>query len=232
MPDFCFAPQPQPSVGIANSTDRFPVRRIFCVGRNYAAHARELGNDDREPPFFFTKPADAVIDDCGPVPYPPLTNNLHHEIELVVAVGEGGANIAAGEALKHVWGYGVGVDLTRRDLQDEAKKMARPWDWSKGFDNSAVCSALIAADKAGNPDSGRIWLSVNGVERQSGDLADMIWPVADIIAFCSQSMTLQKGDLIYTGTPAGVSELKVGDHVTGGVEGMGTIDFTVSGGAS
>jgi hypothetical protein len=162
----------------------------------------------------------------------PVSDERHHEIELVVAVGEGGANIGAGEALKHVWGYGVGVDLTRRDLQDEAKKMARPWDWSKGFDNSAVCSALIPADKAGNPDSGRIWLSVNGVERQSGDLADMIWPVADIIAFCSQSMTLQKGDLIYTGTPAGVSELKVGDHVTGGVEGMGTIDFTVSGGAS
>lgn len=230
MPDFCFAPQPQPSVGIAGSSERFPVRRIFCVGRNYAAHAREMGKDpDREPPFFFTKPADAVVDDCGPVPYPPLTNNLHHEIELVVAIGEGGADIAADKALDHVWGYGVGVDLTRRDLQDEAKKAARPWDWSKGFDNSAVCAALLPVAKSGHPASGRIWLSVNGTTRQDADLAELIWPVADTIAFASQSIKLERGDLIYTGTPAGVGELKIGDEVTGGIEGLGEITFSIGG---
>lgn len=229
MPDFCFAPQPQPSVAIAGTFDRFPVRRIFCVGRNYAAHAREMGADDREPPFFFTKPADAVIDDCGPVPYPPLTKNLHHEIELVVAIGEGGANISANQALAHVWGYGVGVDLTRRDLQDEAKKAARPWDWSKGFDNSAVCAALVPVSQSGNPDTGRIWLSVNGTVRQDADLNEMIWPVADCIAFASQSVKLERGDLIYTGTPAGVSDLKIGDEVKGGIDGLGDITFSVIG---
>ncbi|HEY5817408.1 MAG TPA: fumarylacetoacetate hydrolase family protein [Mesorhizobium sp.] len=228
MPDFCFAPQPQPSIGIAGSTERYPVRRIFCVGRNYAAHAREMGKDpEREPPFFFMKPADAVIDDCGPVPYPPLTSNLHHEIELVVAIAEGGSNIAAENALAHVWGYGVGVDLTRRDLQDEAKKLSRPWDWSKGFDNSAVCAALHPAESAGQLKAGRIWLSVNGDIRQDGDLADLIWPVADTIAFASQSMALQSGDLIFTGTPAGVSAINPGDRVKGGIDGLGEIDFSV-----
>jgi len=200
------------------------------VGRNYAAHAREMGKDpDREPPFFFTKPADAVIDDCGPVPYPPLTANLHHEIELVVAIGEGGEDIAPESALAHVWGYGVGCDLTRRDLQDEAKKLARPWDWSKGFDNSAVCAPLVPVATAGHPEKGRIWLSVNGETRQQGDLADMIWPVADCIAFCSKAMRLERGDLIYTGTPAGVGALAPGDKVTGGIEGIGPIEFTISG---
>lgn len=230
MPDFCFAPQPQPSVGIAGTFDRFPVRRIVCVGRNYAAHAREMGKDpDREPPFFFTKPADAVIDDCGPVPYPPLTNNLHFEVELVVAIGEGGAGISAGKALEHVWGYGVGVDLTRRDLQDEAKKAARPWDWSKGFDNSAVCAPLVPAAKTGHPNTGRIWLSVNGTVRQDGDLSEMIWPVADTIAFASQSIKLERGDLIFTGTPAGVGEIKIGDQVEGGIDGVGDISFSIGG---
>ena len=228
MPDFCFAPQPQPSVGIADSTERFPVRRIICVGRNYAAHAREMGKDpDREPPFFFTKPADAVIDDCGPVPYPPLTKNLHHEVELVVAIATGGSDIPPDKALGHVWGYGVGVDLTRRDLQDEAKKMARPWDWSKGFDNSAVCAALYPVAKVGNPASGRIWLSVNGEVQQDGNLDEMIWPVADTIAFCSKSMALQSGDLIFTGTPSGVGALEPGDKVEGGIEGLGELWFTV-----
>lgn len=227
MPDFCFAPQPQPSVGIAGSNERFPVRRVFCVGRNYAAHVREMGNDEREPPFFFTKPADAVIDDCGPVPYPPLTRNLHHEVELVVAIGEGGANIAADAALAHVWGYGVGVDLTRRDLQDEAKKASRPWDWSKGFDNSAVCAALTPVARSGNPTSGRIWLSVNGKIVQDADLNEMIWPVADCIAFCSQSVKLERGDLIFTGTPAGVGALAIGDQVKGGIAGLGEIDFSI-----
>lgn len=229
MPDFCFAPQPQASVAIAGSNERFPVRRIFCVGRNYAAHAREMGNDDREPPFFFTKPADAVIDDCGPVPYPPLTKNLHHEIELVVAIGRGGEDIPADKALEHVWGYGVGVDLTRRDLQDEAKKAARPWDWSKGFDNSAVCAALVPLATSGHPAKGRIWLSVNGAVKQDGDLNEMIWPAADCIAFCSQSMKLERGDLIFTGTPAGVGALEPGQKIEGGIDGIGKIDFTISG---
>jgi len=230
MPDFCFAPQPQPSVAIAGSDQRFPVRRIFCVGRNYAAHAREMGKyPDRDPPFFFMKPADAVIDDCGPVPYPPLTENLHHEIELVVAIGKPGADIPADKALDHVWGYGVGVDLTRRDLQEEAKKHARPWDWSKGFDNSAVCAALQPVAKAGNLAKGRIWLSVNGEQRQTGDLADLIWPVPNVIAFASQSMALQAGDLIFTGTPAGVGAIKPGDKVEGGIDGLGKIEFSVSG---
>lgn len=229
MPDFCFAPQPQPSVAIAGSNERFPVRRVFCVGRNYAAHVREMGNDEREPPFFFTKPADAVIDDCGPVPYPPLTKNLHHEVELVVAIGEGGANIAADAALAHVWGYGVGVDLTRRDLQEEAKKASRPWDWSKGFDNSAVCAALTPVARSGNPISGRIWLSVNGKVVQDADLNEMIWPVADCIAFCSQSVKLERGDLIFTGTPAGVGALAIGDQVKGGIDELGGIDFSIIG---
>lgn len=229
MPDFCFAPQPQPSIGIVDSKERFPVRRIFCVGRNYAAHAREMGKDpDREPPFFFMKPADAVIDDCGPVPYPPLTKNLHHEIELVVAIGQGGEDIPVDKALGHVWGYGVGVDLTRRDLQDEAKKASRPWDWSKGFDNSAVCAALYPAAAVGSPAKGRIWLSVNGETRQDGDLDELIWPVADTIAFASQSMKLERGDLIFTGTPAGVGALQPGDKVDGGIEGLGGIRFSIS----
>jgi fumarylpyruvate hydrolase len=230
MPDFCFAPQPQPSVAIADSNERFPVRRILCVGRNYAAHAREMGNDpNREPPFFFTKPADAVIDDCGPVPYPPLTNNLHHEIELVVAIAEGGSNIDPSTALNHVWGYGVGVDLTRRDLQEEAKKAARPWDWSKGFDNSAVCAPLVPVAKCGNPASGRIWLAVNGIARQDADLTELIWPVANTIAFASQAIKLERGDLIYTGTPAGVAELKIGDQIEGGIDGVGAISFSIGG---
>jgi fumarylpyruvate hydrolase len=230
MPDFCFAPQPQPSVAIAGSTERFPVRRIFCVGRNYAAHAREMGKDpDREPPFFFTKPADAVIDDCGPVPYPPLTKNLHHEVELVVAIAKAGEDIPTDKALDHIWGYGVGVDLTRRDLQDEAKKLSRPWDWSKGFDNSAVCAALHPVAAVGHPAKGRIWLSVNDKTRQDGDLDELIWPVADTIAFCSQSIALQQGDLIFTGTPAGVAALEPGDKVDGGIDGVGAIKFTISG---
>ncbi len=228
MPDFCFAPQPQASVAIAGSNERFPVRRIFCVGRNYEAHAREMGADTREPPFFFQKPADAIIDDCGPVPYPPLTQNLHHEIELVVAIGTGGEDIPVEKALEHVWGYGVGVDLTRRDLQEEAKKASRPWDWSKGFDNSAVCSALVPVATSGHPTAGRIWLSVNGAVKQDGKLEDLIWPVADCIAFCSQSVKLQQGDLIYTGTPAGVGAIPPGAKIDGGVDGLGKIDFTIT----
>ncbi|WP_244788106.1 fumarylacetoacetate hydrolase family protein [Cupriavidus pauculus] len=228
MTDFVIDPPVQPSVAVAGSTARFPIRRVFCVGRNYAAHAREMGKDpDREPPFFFTKPADAVVPAEGTVPYPPLTENLHHEIELVVAIGKGGANVSAAQALDLVWGYGVGVDLTRRDLQDVAKKMSRPWDWSKSFDASGPCGPLRPVSAVGHPSKGAIWLNVNGETRQKGDLDELIWPVADVIAYISEAMTLQPGDLIFTGTPAGVGALNPGDTVSGGVEGVGEITFTI-----
>ncbi|MCR4267976.1 fumarylacetoacetate hydrolase family protein [Nitratireductor sp. ZSWI3] len=229
MAEFVFPPAAQPSVAVAGSEARFPVRRIFCVGRNYAAHAREMGQDpDREPPFFFSKPGDAVVDSGAAIPYPSLTEDLHHEIELVVAIGKGGSDIEASEAPSHVFGYAVGIDLTRRDLQGEAKKMGRPWDWAKAFDRSAPCGAITQVDKTGHPAKGRIWLAVNGTVRQDGDLAELIWPVADVIALCSRAMELKPGDLIYTGTPAGVGALKPGDRVEGGVDGVGEIAITIS----
>ncbi|VWD61545.1 5-carboxymethyl-2-hydroxymuconate isomerase [Burkholderia lata] len=218
----------RPSVEVDQSSARFPVRRVFCVGRNYADHAREMGADpDREPPFFFTKPADAIVPASGTVAYPPLTNDLHHEIELVVAIGKDGRSIDPADALSHVWGYGVGVDLTRRDLQAEAKKLSRPWDWAKGFDSSGPVTALRAAAATGHPATGRIWLAVNGDTRQHGDLADMIWAVPDVIAYVSRSVELKAGDLIFTGTPAGVGALQPGDRVTGGVDGVATFEFVV-----
>jgi len=228
MTDFVIQPAPQASVAVAGSQARFPIRRVFCVGRNYAAHAREMGKDpDREPPFFFTKPADAVVAAEGTVPYPPLTENLHHEIELVVAIGKAGTNVKPEQALDLVWGYGVGVDLTRRDLQDVAKKMSRPWDWSKSFDASGPCGPLQPASAIGHPAKGAIWLKVNGETRQEGDLTELIWPVADVIAYISEAMALQPGDLIFTGTPAGVGALNPGDAVTAGVAGVGEIAFTI-----
>lgn len=228
MPEFVFAPPPVPSVGIAGEAHRFPVRRIFCVGRNYAAHAREMGRDpDREAPFFFTKPADAVVDSGAVIPYPPQTNNLHYEIELVVAIGPGGADIPRERALDHVWGYGVGVDLTRRDLQIAARDMGRPWDWGKAFDLSAPCAPVQRASSVGHRSAGRIWLAVNGVVKQDADLTEMIWPVPDVIALLSQSMALQAGDLIMTGTPAGVGAIVPGDVVTGGIDGLGDIAITI-----
>lgn len=217
-----------PSVAIAATQERFPVRRIFCVGRNYAAHAREMGNDpDREPPFFFAKPADAVVDSGTEIPYPPLTKNLHHEIELVVAIAKGGSRIARDTALDHVWGYAVGIDLTRRDLQDEAKAARRPWDWSKGFDRSAPCGPLTRADAWHAPTNGRIWLAVNGEVRQDAYLSELIWPVEDIVAICSEGMELRPGDLIFTGTPAGVGALQPGDRMTAGIDGLGEIDIRI-----
>ena len=213
-----------PTVEIAESDDRFPVRRIFCVGRNYAEHAREMGGaPDREPPFFFAKPSDAVIGAAAEIAMPPRTANLHHEIELVVALGSGGRDIAQDAAIETVFGYAVGNDLTRRDLQAEAKGAGRPWDMAKGFDHSAVISPIRSADAIGHPANARIWLSVNGVLQQEGDIADMIWPVADIIAELSTYVELKAGDLIYTGTPAGVGRIVRGDLVEGGVEGVGTI---------
>jgi fumarylpyruvate hydrolase len=228
MSDFVFPPAPQASNAVAGSDARFPIRRVFCVGRNYEAHAREMGNDpNREPPFFFMKPADAVVAASGTVPYPPLTDDLHHEVELVVAIGKGGSNLSVDEALGHVWGYAVGVDLTRRDLQAVAKKMSRPWDWAKGFDASAPCGAIVPVAASGHPQAGSISLSVNGEVRQQGDLNELIWPVADVIAIISQSVVLAPGDLIYTGTPAGVGALQPGDRVGAQVEGVGSIEFTM-----
>jgi fumarylpyruvate hydrolase len=228
MKPFVIDPPPNPSVGVAGSSERFPIRRVFCVGRNYAAHAREMGNDpSREPPFFFTKPADAVVAATGQVPYPPLTSDLHHEVEMVVALGRGGRNISADKALDLVWGYGVGLDLTRRDLQAEAKKLGRPWDWAKGFDASAVCSDITPVQVTGHPTQSAIWLKINGEMRQHGTLDEMIWPVADVIASISQSVALAPGDLIFTGTPAGVGPLQPGDRVTAGVDGVTEIAFEI-----
>lgn len=228
MANYIFPPAPQPSVAISGSESRFPIRRVFCVGRNYEAHAREMGNDpNREPPFFFMKPADAVVAAQGSVPYPPLTEDLHHEVEMVVAIGKAGVRVNRDAALDLVWGYGVGVDLTRRDLQAVAKKMSRPWDWAKGFDASAPCGPLVPVATTGHPGKGRISLSVNGEVRQEGDLNDLIWPVADVISYISESVALAPGDLIFTGTPAGVGPLQPGETVQAVVEGVGEIEFTM-----
>jgi fumarylpyruvate hydrolase len=228
MTSYVFTPPAIPSIAIANSEARFPVRRVFCVGRNYADHAREMGaNPDREPPFSFSKPADSVVPASGEVPYPSLTSELHHEIELVVAIGRGGRNVSTSEALDHVWGYGVGVDLTRRDLQAVAKKMGRPWDWAKGFDASAPVTPITPVARSGHPSTGRIWLAVNGDARQTGDLAEMIWPVSNVIGYVSQAVALVPGDIIFTGTPAGVDAISTGDYVTGGVDGLAEFGFTL-----
>ena len=221
---YVFDPPPVPSLGIDGEAARFPVHRIYCVGRNYAEHAREMGHDPtREPPFFFMKPADSLIVDGGDFPYPSQTQDVHHEIELVAALGSGGDNIAEGDALNHVFGYAVGLDMTRRDLQGEAKKMGRPWDTGKGFDRSAPCSSLKRSSAIGHPAQGRIWVEVNGATRQLGDLADLIWSVPEMIAYLSTLFTLRAGDLIFTGTPAGVASVQRGDVLEGGVDGVGTI---------
>jgi fumarylpyruvate hydrolase len=210
-----------PSLPVAGDTRRFAVNRIYCVGRNYADHAREMGHDpDREPPFFFMKPASAIVTDGADMQYPSLSNDVHHEIEMVVAIGKGGANIAADKALEHVYGYGVGLDMTRRDLQGEAKKMGRPWDTGKAFDQSAPCSALVPVAQCGHPSKGSIRLMVNGEVRQEGDLNQLIWNVPDTIAYLSTLFTLQPGDLIFSGTPAGVAPIKKGDVLEGEVVGL------------
>ena len=225
---FIFPAPSQPSVEIKGRAERFPVHRIYCVGRNYAAHAREMGKDpDREPPFFFTKPANAIVANNATIPYPPRTSNLHHEIELVVALGKVAHNVSAAQALDHVYGYAVGNDLTRRDLQFAARDQGRPWDTSKGFDRSAVISAITPAEVSGHLRSGRIWLKVNGEARQQGDIADMIWKVPEVIAELSTLFELAPGDLIYTGTPAGVGALHPGDRIEGGIDALDTIVTTI-----
>lgn len=229
MTEFVIAVPKTPSLAVEGQSARFPLRRVYCVGRNYSEHAREMGHDpDREPPFFFSKPADAVVPASGSVPYPTLTEDLHYEVELVVAIAQGGKNIAVADALSHVWGYTVGVDLTRRDLQAQAKKMGRPWDFAKGFDASAPASPLLPVSQTGHPATGKIWLDVNGEQRQRGDLSDQIWQVADVISYLSQAVELQPGDLIYTGTPAGVGAVQRGDVITGGIEGVSDFSFTLA----
>jgi fumarylpyruvate hydrolase len=225
---FVFEVPEQASVAVAGTDERLPVRRIFCVGRNYAAHAREMGKDpDREPPFFFTKPADAVVDSGETVAYPPQTGNFQYEAELVVVIGKGGANIPEAAALDHVWGYAVGNDLTRRDLQLEARDKGRPWDFGKAFDRSAVIGPVYPVAKVGHVDQGAITLDVNGAAKQNGDIRDLIWSVPEIISILSQSMTLAPGDLIMTGTPAGVGPLVQGDLCTVKIEGLGEIATTI-----
>jgi fumarylpyruvate hydrolase len=222
MSDLVIAPPPLVTLPVAGG-GRFPVRRIFCVGRNYAAHAREMGHDpDREAPFYFLKPAFTVVAEGADTPYPPATTDLHHEMELVVAIGQGGRDIAEAESLNHVWGYCAGLDMTRRDLQAEAKKLGRPWDMGKGFDHSAPMGTLVRA--AGiNPGKGKLELKVNGQVRQSSDLSLLIWSVPEVIANLSRLVALEAGDLIMTGTPEGVAAVQRGDLLEGMVEGVGTV---------
>ena len=223
MSDFVIAPPPVPAVPVAGGGS-FPVRRIFCVGRNYAEHVREMGGDPtREAPFFFTKPADAVLTGGAGMPYPPRTSDLHHEMELVAAIGNGGSDIRPGEALRHVYGYAAGLDMTRRDLQNEAKKAGRPWDMSKGFDFSAPIGEIVPASRIGHPARGSIELKVNGKTRQSSDLNRMIWSVAETVAYLSGLVRLAPGDLIFTGTPEGVAAVNRGDLLEGIIESVGSV---------
>ncbi|NQV56376.1 MAG: fumarylacetoacetate hydrolase family protein [Rhodospirillales bacterium] len=219
----------KPVLPIEGSKDQFPVRRIYCVGRNYRAHAIEMGaNPDRDPPFFFMKPADAIVQNGATIPYPSQTENFHYEIELVVAIGKGGTDIAEADSLNHVWGYGVGIDLTRRDIQNKAKEMGRPWDMGKGFDNSAPCTALKPVSDVGHPADGAIWLKVNGEVQQESTIDLHIWSVPETISYLSGLVALQPGDLIYMGTPEGVGPVVAGDVMDGHIDGVGDIQITVS----
>ncbi len=226
--EFVIPAPPRPSLPVRGAEGRFPIHRIYCVGRNYAAHAVEMGHDpDREPPFFFQKNPDNLLPDGGDFPYPDKTEDLHYEIELVVALASGGRNIALESALDCVFGYAVGLDMTRRDLQGQAKKMGRPWDVGKAFDYSAPCSGVVPAHTIGHPDAGAVWLKVNGEDRQIGDLNQMIWKVPEIIAYLSGLFSLAPGDLIYTGTPAGVGATVRGDTLHGGVAGVAELEISV-----
>lgn len=224
---YVFDPFAIPSLPVQGTDKRFPVHRIYCIGRNYAAHAVEMGHDpDKEPPFFFQKNPDNLVVDQD-FPYPPETSDVHYEFEMVVGLSKGGKNIPVEEALNHVFGYGVGLDMTRRDLQGEAKKLGRPWDVGKAFEHSAPCSALIPVSKVGHPDRGAIWLRVNGESRQQGDLNQMIWKTAEQISILSRFFELQPGDLIMTGTPAGVGAIKRGDRLEGGIDGVCGLSLSV-----
>jgi fumarylpyruvate hydrolase len=217
-----------PAIPVYGSPAVFPVRRIYCVGRNYADHAREMGGDpNREPPFFFGKPHDAVVPGGGDVSYPPCTSNLHYEVELVVALARGGRDIPVAEAHGCIFGYAVGIDLTRRDLQAGSKEKGQPWDTAKGFDQSAPISPITPVSPEGHPASGAIWLSVNGVEKQRGDLSQMTWRVSEVIAHISRFVALAPGDLIFTGTPSGVGPIVPGDRVRCGIDGLGELEIVM-----
>ena len=225
---FVFDPAPSVAVPVAGTADSFPVRRVYCVGRNYAAHAREMGFDpDREPPFFFCKPADAVVPVAEgstlTLPYPPETANFHYEIELVAAIGRGGADIPVEQALEHVWGYAVGLDMTRRDLQMKMREAGRPWELGKAFDLSGPIGPLHPAGSFKDIDKAGIWLQVNGTDKQKSDIGKLIWSVAETVSYLSRYFRLEAGDLIYTGTPEGVGPVVRGDRMVGGVDGLGTI---------
>ena len=225
--NYVFAAPGVPSVEVAGRPERFPVHRIYCVGRNYAAHAREMGHDDREPPFFFIKPADAILASGRELRYPPATEDLHHEMELVVALKSGGENIPIDGAREHIFGYAPGLDMTRRDLQGEAKEKGRPWEVAKTFEAAAPCGAVKPVEETGHPESASIWLTVNGETRQNGNISDLIWNIPEVISHLSGLFTLRAGDLIYTGTPAGVGAVQPGDALRGGIDGVGEIEINV-----
>lgn len=222
---------PQPpvvSVPVAGTLERFPVRRVYCVGRNYADHAREMGHDpDREPPFFFTKAAQCLVTDGGVFPYPTISKDVHHEVELVVALKAGAANVDPADALALVYGYAVGIDFTRRDMQAQAKAKGHPWEMSKSFDHAAAIGALAPVDQIGHPASGRIWFEIDGDLRQDGQLDQMIWSVPEVLSHLSHMVTLAPGDLIYTGTPAGVSAVERGNKLVGRIDGVGSVETAV-----
>src|SRR6266478_1938704 len=219
---------PQAAIPVAGTGKYFPVRRLWCVGRNYVEHIKEMGQDVREPPFFFAKPPDAIVPDGGTVPYPSLTKDMHHEVELVVALKSGGRNIKLANALDCIFGYGVGIDLTRRDLQIASRDMKRPWEIGKAFDASAPCGPLQPADKIGHPSKGKIALKANGKLRQEGDLAQMIWNVPEVIGKLSEMVALAGGDIIMTGTPSGVAATVPGDKLECEIEGVGRLTVTIA----
>ena len=228
---YVFAPPASVAVPVTGRPEQFPVHRIYCVGRNYEEHAKEMGFTGREPPFFFLKPADAALvvpeGQTGSLPYPSLTKNFHHEIELVVAIGKGGKNIAAADAFDHVFGYAIGLDMTRRDLQNEMKKQGRPWSIGKGFDHSAPIGPILPKEQAGDIENAEIWLTVNGADRQRSTVSKLIWNIAETIEHLSAAWELQPGDLVYSGTPEGVAAVVAGDVLEGGVAGLGTLKVKV-----
>ncbi|MBI5274831.1 MAG: fumarylacetoacetate hydrolase family protein [Burkholderiales bacterium] len=230
---FVFPPAPTPSVPVLGRAERFPVRRVICVGRNYVEHAKEMGFTGREPPFFFFKPADAIVPvnagETGSIAYPSLTRDLHHEIELVACIGTGGRSILAADALKHIWGYAVGLDMTRRDLQGEMKKQGRPWEIGKSFEQSAPIGPITPAAQAGDVANAEIWLKVNGQDRQRSNVGKLIWNLGEIIEHVSAAWELAPGDLIFTGTPEGVAAVVAGDTLVGGVGGLETLSVKVAG---
>ncbi|WP_366653806.1 fumarylacetoacetate hydrolase family protein [Fodinicurvata sp. EGI_FJ10296] len=226
---YVVTPPPVVSLPIVGSDLRFPVRRVYCVGRNYAAHAVEMGHDpDKEPPFFFQKNPDNLVVGEDTFEYPPASSDVHHEIEMVVALAKGGRDIPVENALDHVYGYAVALDMTRRDLQGEAKKLGRPWEVGKAFEKSAPCTPLVPASEIGHPAKGAVWLKVNGETRQNGDLEQLLWKVPEMISILSKLFTLQPGDVIMTGTPSGVGPVARGDHLHGHVDGVGDLRVTVA----